>query len=124
MAQEPDQKEESFEMFSNLWNKFMLVLLNYADSTESLLIENTEVHTSVQPLQQSIQDNIQRVMEFLLSQKLLLEKVPEENSGESGNNVVLRAKVHLYSKTKQALGLFWQEVSIGAGGGGVGPAQE
>lgn len=37
-------------MFSNLWNKFMLVLLNYADSTESLLIENTEVHTSVQPL--------------------------------------------------------------------------
>ena len=51
MAQEVDLKEESYEMFSNLWNKFMLVLLNYADSTESLLIEDTEVFTSVQPLQ-------------------------------------------------------------------------
>ena len=94
-------------MFSNLWNKFMLVLLNYADSTESLLIENTEVHTSVQPLQQSIQDNIQRVMEFLLSQKLLLERVPEGDE-----SAVSRAKVQLYSKTKVALGLFWQEVQI------------
>lgn len=47
MAQEVEHKEESFEMFSNLWNKFMLVLLNYADSTESLFIDNTEVFTSV-----------------------------------------------------------------------------
>ena len=45
----------------------MLVLLNYADSTDSLLLENQEVYPSVQPLQQSIQDNIQRVMEFLLA---------------------------------------------------------
>ena len=58
-------------------------------------------------------------MEFLLSQKLLLEKVPE-NSGENVN-VVVRAKVQLYNKTKQALGLFWQEVQISSGGG---PAQE
>ena len=58
-------------------------------------------------------------MEFLLSQKLLLEKVPE-NSGENVN-VVVRAKVQLYNKTKQALGLFWKEVQISSGGG---PAQE
>lgn len=45
----------------------MLVLLNYADATESLLLENSEVYSSVQPLQQSIQDNISRVMEFLIS---------------------------------------------------------
>ena len=47
MSQEKENKEESFEMFSILWNKFMLVLLNYADSTDSLLIENAEVYPSV-----------------------------------------------------------------------------
>jgi len=47
MSQEQENKEESFEMFSILWNKFMLVLLNYADSTDSLLIENAEVYPSV-----------------------------------------------------------------------------
>ena len=46
--------QESYELFQLLWIKFMKVLLNYADSTESLLIENTEVFASVQPLQQSI----------------------------------------------------------------------
>ena len=50
MAQETDHKEESYQVFQVLWNKFMLVLLNYADSTESLLIENSEVYASVQPL--------------------------------------------------------------------------
>jgi len=45
-------------MFTILWNKFMLVLLNYADATESLLIDGNEVVASALPLQQSIQDNI------------------------------------------------------------------
>jgi len=63
----------------------MLVLLNYADSTESLLIEEAEVFPSVQPLQQSIQHNIQRVIEFLLSQGLLLEKA---GAGQEGDEVV------------------------------------
>ena len=47
MSQEEEHLEESYEMFSILWNKFMLVLLNYADSTDSMLIENTEVYASV-----------------------------------------------------------------------------
>lgn len=54
MAQEKVITAETYEVFGILWNKFMLVLLNYADSTESLLIEDTEVFASVQPLQHSI----------------------------------------------------------------------
>ena len=50
MAQEKRITAETYEVFGILWNKFMLVLLNYADSTESLLIEDTEVFASVQPL--------------------------------------------------------------------------
>ena len=42
-----EHTKESYELFQLLWIKFMKVLLNYADSTESLLIENTEVFASV-----------------------------------------------------------------------------
>ena len=84
----------------------MLVLLNYADAAASLLQEETEELPSVQLLQQSIQDNIQRVMEFLLAQRLLLQ-----SSDDQGNSVA-QAKVKLYQKTKVALGLFWEEVNI------------
>ena len=84
----------------------MLVLLNYADAAASLLQEETEELPSVQLLQQSIQDNIQRVMEFLLTQRLLLQ------SSDDQGNAVAQAKVKLYQKTKVALGLFWEEVNI------------
>ena len=43
-------------------------------------------------------------MEFLLSQKLLLE------SCSDGSDAMSQAKVKLYEKTKSSLRLFWQEV--------------
>ena len=91
-------------MFKVLWNKFMLVLLNYADQAENINSDQNDFYASVQPLQQSVQDNIQRVMEFLLSTKLLLENAPD------GSTPIDQDKVALYQKTKTALGLFWQEV--------------
>lgn len=54
------------------------------------------------PLSMSVQHNIQRVMEFLLSHRLLLDKVPDGADDELG-----RQKHELYQKTKTLLGLFW-----------------
>ena len=44
-------------------------------------------------------------MEFLLTQRLLLDSTDSEDT-------VAKAKVQLYNKTKTALKLFWQEVQI------------
>ena len=37
ITSETEPSTESYEIFSILWNKFMLVLLNYADAAASLL---------------------------------------------------------------------------------------
>ena len=46
---ESEAKEE-FDMFKVLWNKFMLVLLNYADQAENINSDQNDFYASVQPL--------------------------------------------------------------------------
>lgn len=68
------QLTDNQEMFSFLWLNFLRVLLRYSEEAQSLSQDNQNSQ-SVLPLQQAIQENIQRVMEFLITQKLLLEEV-------------------------------------------------
>ena len=68
------QMTDNQEMFSFLWLNFLRVLLRYSEEAQSLSQDNQNSQ-SVLPLQQAIQENIQRVMEFLITQKLLLEEV-------------------------------------------------
>jgi hypothetical protein len=69
-------------MFSFLWLNFLRVLLHYAEEATSLSQDQgKDNNQSVLPLSAAIEENIQRVMEFLITQKLLIEQeVPEDAS--------------------------------------------
>ena len=75
--QTQQQLTDNQEMFSFLWLNFLRVLLLYAEEATSLG-QGQQHNQSVLPLQQAIQENIQRVMEFLITQKLLVEEVSSD----------------------------------------------
>ena len=87
-------------MFSFLWLNFLRVLLRYSEEAQGLSQDNQNSQ-SVLPLQQAIQENIQRVMEFLITQKLLLEEVSSDASQ------IESQKHELYTKSKEVIGAFW-----------------
>ena len=100
------QSQEDFQQFSLLWLQFMKVMLSYFDQAkeaETVFVVNesgasTEAQFS-QPLQQSIQENLQRVIAFLLDQKILVQ--PEEGGSVAGE------RVELYLQSKGVIGVFW-----------------
>ena len=107
-SNQPDKEQtqqhlsDTQEMFSFLWLNFLRVLLRYAEDATSL--SQGQLHNqSVLPLQQAIQENIQRVMEFLLTQKLLIE---EEVGADA--SAIETQKHELYAKSKEVIGVFWQ----------------
>lgn len=62
---------ENFQMWSLLWLNFIRVLLYYAEEATSLT--NSGVCPSSAALNQSVLDNIQRTMEFLVSENILIK---------------------------------------------------
>ena len=78
---EPNAQQiaDNQEMFSFLWLNFLRVLLRYSEEAQGLG-QDHQNSQSVLPLQQAIQENIQRVMEFLIAQKLLLEELSSDAS--------------------------------------------
>ena len=56
----------------------------------------------LQLLQTTIQEDLQRVITFLIQRKILI--APTDNDNSSGE-----PRVQLYTKSKEVIGAFWQE---------------
>lgn len=98
----PDSASD-FEMFSLLWLAFMKVLLQYFEMSnlaDQKLKAVNKTALSLESLQQAIQDNLQRVISFLIARRILIPPTDEEPSNE---------RVDLYKKSKEVIGAFWTE---------------
>ena len=69
-------------------------MLSYAEQANQLFSETSTLH-------QSIKENIQRVLGYLLSKQILI--APGDSNPDSDE------RVRLYNKSKEVIGAFWDE---------------
>lgn len=94
-------------MFSLLWLNFIRVLLYYAEEATSMS-QGGNAH-SPGTLQQSVHDNIQRTMDFFVSENILIRS-DECDSPRSQANASLDVEKHkLYMTTCEVIGQYWQQ---------------
>jgi hypothetical protein len=82
------------------------VLLKFAEGADKLKKTGKNLE-SVNPFEQSVTDNKQRVMDFLLTQNILIDETKDCSHLTQLADYKTRASI--YEKTKSILGAFWDQ---------------
>ena len=91
----------------------MRVLLYFAEEATSLSQIGNYAQSSV-PMQQSVHDSIQRTMDFLISERILIAQLDDDLTSsfvsESSFKDSLEVEKHkLYKTTCEVIGQYWQQ---------------
>jgi hypothetical protein len=82
------------------------VLLRYAEGADKLRQKGKHME-SVAPFVQTVTDNKQRVMDFLLTQNILIDGT-NKDQGHLEELVDFQVRKQIFGKTKTILGAFWE----------------
>lgn len=83
--------------------KVLLQYFNSASQADKVIKQKSPSSTlELESLQQTIQDNLRRVIGYLISRQILVK--PDSEGSEQNS-----ARVDLYTKSREVIGAFWTD---------------